>query len=914
MTHLKMKVMPKALLSTLGMGIAATLAIAPIAFAQTTGSNIPTKPQKVEKIEVTGSNIKRVESEGSAPIQIIKREEIERSGKQTVTELLRNLPTNAGGGLNDITGSNSFSSGASTVSLRGLGSAATLVLLNGRRIAPFGPADPNFGQSAATNLDALPLDVIDRIEILKDGASAIYGSEAIAGVVNIILRKDFTGALVSGTISQNKDGEYNTRRASATYGIGDLAADRYNVFFNYERFERETVKVNDVMNYLLYPQLRDAPSFALYRRNTSSFAGSYLRGVYNANGSAVAQAFLPAANQPGAANCAPGAIKDAGNICRFDVVNQQDIVPKSNRDNFFTRGTLDINANLSAFAELSFNRAKTLYRGNPQVYGDFGIWYSSTKGQLVNLQEFLPVGHPNNPFTTPIIYRHRFTEVGNTDRLVKSEATRFAGGFKGTNKGIDWETGLLFSGNENTNTSFNQIRATVLSNAVRAGTYNFFSPNSGAVKPSDIRIDTVDKAKSSFMIVDAKASTELMQMNAGALGLAAGVEFRKEKRTASPDEEKLKGEVVGFGAAFADGKRDVKSLFAELSIPLHKSLEAQVALRTDSYSDYGRSTTPKVGIKWKATSDVALRASYAKGFRAPSLTEISRSSVTAFYGGITDPKRCLTGVEPSCSQTVAALLENAERLDPETSKSYNIGMIWDIAKDVSFTVDYYDIRRKNEINLLDPDLILANEDATTGIYRGRVVRGAVLPGETVGALQAIRNFFFNGGETIVKGVDFDLRWNHNLGAYGKLSTTTSGTYYKNFLQSAAGEPLIEYGSAGFPRFRGTAGAAWEYRDVTVGLTGIYNHSYDTARDPTVPCRSQTFGSAGNGNLPCRVGSNATANASVRYTGIKDLSLSLLVSNIFDKKPPLDPLARPLNFTYHPFQSIVYTVNAQYTFK
>ena len=150
--------------------------------------------QKIEKIEVTGSNIKRVDAEGSAPIQIISREEIESSGKQTVTELLRTLPTNAGGGLNDITGANSFSSGASTVSLRGLGSAATLVLLNGRRVAPFGPADPNFGQSGVVNLDALPLDVVDRIEILKDGASAIYGSEAVAGVVNIILRKDYTGA------------------------------------------------------------------------------------------------------------------------------------------------------------------------------------------------------------------------------------------------------------------------------------------------------------------------------------------------------------------------------------------------------------------------------------------------------------------------------------------------------------------------------------------------------------------------------------------------------------------------------------------------------------------------------------------------------------------------------------------------
>ena len=215
MTHSKMKTLPQALL--------AALIVTPMAFAQTP---TPT-PQKVEKVEVTGSNIKRVDAEGSAPIQIITREEMERSGKQTVTEMLRTLPTNAGGGLNDITSVSSFSSGASTVSLRGLGSASTLVLLNGRRVAPFGNADPNFGQSAVVNLDTFPLDVVERIEILKDGASAIYGSEAVAGVVNIILRKDFTGAQISGSYSMNRDNDYKVWRATTTLGYGDLARDKY---------------------------------------------------------------------------------------------------------------------------------------------------------------------------------------------------------------------------------------------------------------------------------------------------------------------------------------------------------------------------------------------------------------------------------------------------------------------------------------------------------------------------------------------------------------------------------------------------------------------------------------------------------------------------------------------------------------
>ncbi len=896
MTHLRMKVLPKALL--------AALVVTPFAFAQQAPA-----PQKVEKIEVTGSNIKRVDAEGSAPIQIISREEIESSGKQTVTELLRTLPTNAGGGLNDITGANSFSSGASTVSLRGLGSAATLVLLNGRRVAPFGPADPNFGQSGVVNLDALPLDVVDRIEILKDGASAIYGSEAVAGVVNIILRKDYTGAQIGGSISQNRDSEYRTTRASTTLGFGDLARDRYNVFMNYERVEREVTKVDDVINYILYPTLQTNPSFATYGRYASSYAGNYLTGVYNlATGQATAQAFRPLASQVPV--CNPGAVR-LGSVCRWDTIARTDVVPKSDRDNFFARGSYDFSANLSGFAEFGFNRTKTFYRGNPQVYGDFGVWYSSTEGKLVNLPEFLPASHPNNPFGAPVIYRHRFTEVGNGDRETSTEATRVVAGLKGLFGTIDWEAGVLFSKNETDVTQFNQIRRTPLTQGVLNGTYNFLNPSAGAIKPSDLRIDTKDNAKSSFTIVDLKGSKELMQLSGGPLALAAGLEFRKEDRTATPDPEKLRGEVVGFGAAFADGDRDVTSAYGELSIPFLKNIETQLAFRSDKYSDYGRSTTPKVGIKWKVVPSFAVRASYAEGFRAPSLTEISRSSVTAFYNGITDPKRCLLGTELACNQTAAALLENAQRLDPEKSKSYNLGFVWEPMKDLSLTLDYFDIRRRSEITLLDPDLILANEGVTSGIYANRVVRGPILPGETFGPLQAIKTFFFNSGQTNVKGYDLEARYNVNLGSMGKLRNSFAMTYYDAYTgNSADSEPLTDFAGYGFPRYRGTARTVWDYRDFVVGLQANFNKGYSVLRDPGLTCSTAIR----NSQPDCVVHSNTTADLSLQYNGIKKLTLNFIAQNLFDRKPPLDANARPVNFTYHPFRSIYYTISGVYRFK
>lgn len=896
MMHSKMKVLPQALL--------AALIVTPMAFAQQTPAPAP---QKVEKVEVTGSNIKRVDAEGSAPIQIITREEIERSGKQTVTEMLRTLPTNAGGGLNDITSGNSFSSGASTVSLRGLGSAATLVLLNGRRIAPFGNSDPNFGQSAVVNLDTFPLDVVERIEILKDGASAIYGSEAVAGVVNIILRKDFTGAQISGSYSMNRDSEYKVWRATTTLGIGDLARDKYNVFVTYEHLDRETTKVDDVINYVLDPRLQTSPSFLTFARFSSSFANTYLTGAYNlATGQATAQAFSP--TQP--ANCVPGAIKDAAGRCRWDIPSKQDIVPKSERDNFFARGSIDFSANLSGYAEAGFNRTKTFFRGNPQVSGDFGQWYSSDQQRLVNMPEFLPVGHPNNPFTTPIILRHRFVEVGDGNRSVQLEAKRFVGALKGTTGRIDWETGYLYSENTAESTVFNQIRLTPLRNGILNGTYNFLNPSLGSTTPDQLRINTLNTSKSSFSIVDAKGSMELAQMSGGPLALAAGLEYRKEDRKATPDKAILAGEVVGFGAAFAEGKRNVTSAYAELSVPFAKNIETQLAFRTDRYSDYGNSTTPKIGIKWKVLPTVALRASYSEGFRAPSLTEISRSSVTAFTT-ITDPRRCLLGTELDCNRGIAVLLENAQRLDPEDSKSYNVGFVWDPVKDVSITLDYFDIRRKKEITLLDFDLILANEGATTGVYANRVFRGPIAPGETVGPLQAVSSFFFNSGNTNVKGYDIDVRWNINLGEYGKLINRGAATYYASFKgNSADTDPLVEFASYGFPRARGTLSTVWEYRDFATGLTGNFNKGYHVLRDPGLTCSAAIRAV----QPTCEVSSNSTADFSISYTGFKNLTLGFIARNLFDKKPPLDANARPLNFTYHPFQSVYYTIGGTYRFK
>ena len=199
--------------------------------------------QKVDKIEVTGSNIKRVDSETPSPIQVITRADIQKSGANSVAELLRDIPSIAGGSLNDFNAGNGFARGTQSVSLRGLGSVATLVLVNGRRVETAPVADPNLGQGSSFNLNVIPVGAIERIEILKDGASAIYGSDAIAGVINVILRKDYTGGEVMYSGRQNQGSDFRSQTVSGTVGFGDLAKDRYNVLVAAEYFKRDATSI-----------------------------------------------------------------------------------------------------------------------------------------------------------------------------------------------------------------------------------------------------------------------------------------------------------------------------------------------------------------------------------------------------------------------------------------------------------------------------------------------------------------------------------------------------------------------------------------------------------------------------------------------------------------------------------------------
>ncbi len=886
MKDIKRKKLAHALVQALGTGIALSLVAGGAAAQQT---------KKVEKIEVTGSNIKRVDTETASPVQIITQDDLRRSGATTVAEALRDLPLANAGSLNDLATSNSFAVGSSSISLRGLGAQATLVLLNGRRLASYGLS--NGGQIQFVNLDTLPLAAIERIEILKDGASAIYGSEAMAGVINIILRKDFRGAEVGGSFSTREDNEDQVWRVNGTLGFGDRVKDRFNGMINFEHYERKAEKFRATEPFLTRPEYQ-----SLFGTGTALSSNAYPGNYRRLSGTPF----------PGNSLAAPGCTPLVGVSCVFDQFADISIIPESKRNTGFASFNYDITGNLTAFAEVSLSKNKTTFTSAPALLNELGTsWFNINTLALENLRLTFPVGNPNNPYSVPVGFRHRFLELGTQNRIVDTEATRFLAGLRGNFGAWDWETAGLFMKSETEVQYTGLLRATVLRPLIANGGYNFIQPtnNSPAVLASvspQIR-NIGDSEMTSF---DIKASRELMQMRGGPLGLALGLEFRKEKLNTAPDSLFTGAEIVGFGASSASGDRHVTSAFAELAIPVTTALEAQLALRTDRYSDYGSSTTPKVGVKWKVLPSLALRGTYSEGFRAPSLPEISKSLSAGFYNNFTDTRRCpTTQADADCRGSFPVLFGANPNLKAEESKSFTVGAVWQPANETSVALDVYRIRRENEIGLLDPSFLIINETR----FPGAVTRGPVdIPG-LPGPLISFDSRYANLGETTVKGIDLELQQRFNLGDSGRLSAQVVANYVDSYKNSPnKGEAAVEYnGTYNQPRVRATASVTWEYRNWSVTPSVNYTGRFKLIGTPYDTCFLEGRYDAG-----CEIKAWTTVNAFVQTEPIKNLRLSLGVRNIQDKQPPFDGNQATLMFnpTYHNPYGRYYTLSAAYRFR
>ena len=747
----KLKALPKALL--------AALIVTPVAFAQT-----PTPvPQKVEKVQVTGSNIKRVDSETVAPVLIITREEIAASGRNTIAEVLSGLSINQGNSFNEAGGVNSFAPGASGIGLRGLGAKNTLILINGRRMAAYG-----FAQNISdtfVDINAIPAPAVDRIEILKAGASHIYGSDAIAGVINVILRKDFQGLELSAGAGTSTEGGANEYRASLAAGFGDLGQNKYNVLVSADYFKRDLLLQTD-RKYTRDNDWRD------------QVAGDFSRpgiAVYIPTGAAGA---APNPNRIAMAGCTGQVLTVQqinpfttlrGNNCVQNFAEFNTLNPRTERGGVLARGTLDISPNLQAYAEGGFSTSKSFQKFSPPFIATGNTFLNPATGLPTNVPGLIPA---NSPYAyrlggvpTAALFQYVFTEAGGRDSDLKNDTSRVLVGLKGTMGTWDWEAGASAAKNKVTSVGFNRLLSAPTIAVLNNSTYNYFDRFNAANAPvlRGLLTSLTRVAESKLQTFDLRASTELMQTANGPIGFAIGAETRKESMVDVPDPLSRSGATFGSGSVAVNGERRNTAVFAEINGKPLRNLELQAAIRQEKYSDFGTKAVPGIGAKWTVTPELLLRATYSKGFRAPTLPENAKSNAI-FFVGIADPVLNL-------SYNTSGAFTGAGNLKPETSNNYNWGMIWEPSKNTSFGIDFYRIRQKDIVSTDDFSFILRNPAR----YPGQIVRSAL-----TNQVLSIEARYINLALTETKGVDLEARHVVNLGENGKVTLAANYSFIDSY--------------------------------------------------------------------------------------------------------------------------------------
>ncbi len=921
----------------------AALALASQATAQPAA---PTEPQKLEKVEVTGTSIKRTDTETASPLQVIRAEDIKRSGVTSMTELLRLLPAVTSGGQDDLTSGNGFAQGVSSASLRGLGSASTLTLINGRRMAATATADPNAGQSTLYNLNNIPLAAIERVEVLKDGASAIYGSDAIAGVVNFILKKEYQGLEFSTRYSGADQGGFKSRGASLFAGFGNFDEDRFNLMLGLDVQQRDATPIarNRGITYrawqLFNPRPDGSPGEFTDPDSAFVFSPNFWRETATNSGVFNTTTPIPPA---GGVCAAPGSLSttflaSGAPVCVMDTSIYENFGNESKSGNVFLRGTWNIDGNIAASFEGSFTRLENSYpsaAGFATIGSGLSQWFDPT-GTRRTFRGVLPANHPDNPLfqanaanTLRVAMSARLGDIPRATEVTQ-DSTRIVLDLTGSHFGWDWQGGVLHNLSERTEVETGMVNSVTALAGLAA--YRFGGTNSPETR-NLISPTATSVGETKVTIANMKGSTEIGQLSGRPIGLAVGLEHRRESITMKPDANLVAGNFVSRGGSQANGSRNVSSGFAEVNVPLLKSLDIEAAVRLDEYSDYGNSTTPKLGIKWKPFDQLIVRATAADGFRAPGLTQISQSSVSSFQSIPTwrDTARCptingvpsripgATGYESAnecnrnssaASRTIASFIVANPNLQPETSRSYTLGLVYAPTASFSGTFDIYQISRKNEVDRLSSANImerffqlgdasyaadiLRSSDPTTALLNAQ---GQPIPGTE--RVVGVKRKYLNLGETIVRGADLEMSYRFKLGSSASASTSMFVGYVKDYLfQRDKGMPYTQLADDVLnsnPRFK----ARWS-NSIRVGgltLSGAVNYVDNMAvaqTNTTTGARTECHPIVTSDPIEqellggdCRVTSFTTVDAGVSYSPIKNLTLSATLRNLFNRVAPYD---------------------------
>jgi iron complex outermembrane receptor protein len=870
----------------------------------------------MQRVEITGSSIKRIAKEGALPLEIISRKQLEEQGIVNAEQLIATLNVNGNGSDNlasnaDVTsGAQRGNNGASSANLRGQGSDNTLILLNGRRVATHGM------KASAVDLNSIPFAAVERVEVLKDGASAIYGTDAIGGVINFILKKNYRGLEAQAFTDVTEAGGGNIARYQITGGFGDLQERGFNVLLAASTSENKALRGDqrDFVNTFqpnrgLSPDTRGAPFANVFattlgdtifsrRSNTGPTLPGGTQGYTG----------VSLLDLPGGAGCASvdgmgpydEKLWDTASAafgCAYDTGRAAVLQQPVKNSNAVARATFRVGGH-ELFAEVVGSNTEVAKRFSPNqispssttfgassFYPSTGAAYNEVFNQLVAV---FPSIEANRGL--PIAYRWRCMECGSREIVTETKAGRLQLGADGQLGRFDYKVGLARAMSESESTlgqGYNYTAA--LAAALGTGIINpFLKPGE---QQSQAALDLIQSTSAAGVVLyggrttsttfDAALSGEVYKLGAGAVMAAVGVDVRREEYKFNGDLREALARPAILNAPFDDVNalakvtRTIRAVYAELLVPLTDKLELTAALRRDDYSDFGATVNPKVSLRYQPTGQLLFRGSYNEGFRAPSFSQLFGGLTESAYVGrdLADPATCASNkvdsATPGC-EAINPIIVTGGRvtLQPETAKQGSIGVVFEPSARISASLDLWEVRKSDTIRALPLTTMVANY----ALIPERFARDAA------GRLLAIDQRFINTGSSITRGVEAGVRGNGKLGA-GAWGAGIDGSYLLRKKNRPV--PDAPYGASevGLFTYTGDLGLKWKHTayasykqgDWSALLQNIYRRGY---QDQVLP--GVASGRVTPSQYDPKVDAYSIFHASATWSGIK---------NLFDKDPP-----------------------------
>lgn len=857
-------------LAPVSLAVLAMASAVPVAVAQEPEN---TESTKLDAVQVTGSRLSRTDVEGALPVTTITRAQIEASGFTTAADVIRGQTFNSFGSYQSNSG-DSFNSN-SQVSLRGLGADRTIVLIDGRRLPP----SPVTGAGGA-DLNTIPLAAIERIEILQDGASAVYGSDAIGGVINIILRKNVEETVIMGSAGRptREGGDENT--ASILSG---RTTDSGRLMIGISWTDRQQIALRDREYSSFFPG--DGENFSTVRG--ANEVGNTLYG-YSTN------------TYYAAPGCAEDRIYNfdiaGGEACIFPFANIAFDLTSLRNTSLFINGEERISDTANAFFQATYSRVESFGRFAPVA--DFIV---------------LPQGAAANPLMEDVGLLHRFEQLGPRDTQNTNDVLDVLAGVNFELSGIPIEVGVRQSRYNAVQTGRNYTNRSVARQLLIDGTYNpyDFSQNSEATlnrMKLTIGRDGFFKYQEAFI----NAQTSVGNLPGGAVQIAIGAETRRDKYRDIYDAASVAGIVGGSAGNSAQGNRSANAFFAEALLPVVDRLEVSLAARYDEYSDFGSAETGKLSLRYQPMDSLTLRASYGTGFRAPTLSELYGALANS-APRIRDFTQCRAQniADADCIQTqvntgiaadgtlLGGFSGSNRGLEAEESDQYSLGLVFAPTSAIDVSLDYYSIELENAVTNVSFQELIRREADGQALPPGTSIVRVANQGGVPGRIQQITTGPANVASTETSGLDLSVGAALDLGV-GRLSSRLQVSYVLEFIDSVNKPGQDQVGDPGVPEYRVSLSNNFSMGALSFNYN--VNHIADTSAltQPDGSGREEQVG---------HVASFTTHDLQVSWTAPTRTELIAGVRNVFDRGPSTNftGLDSPFydNTLYDPFGRVPY---------